>query len=127
MTEHSNVITKYRIYYGTSEDVLEQNVETNSAVTSWYIPNLQNGIRYYFAVTAVDNKGFESEERSLVVNGIPKEKDSLVRAVASNTKVTLSWKVFGQNPARYKIKYGINTIGANSQIINTVIVNHPKP
>ena len=29
--------------------------------------------------------------------------------MASDSKVTLSWNVFGQNPARYKIKYGIES------------------
>ena len=109
VTTHSSAITKYRLYYGISETSLNQIAETNGAVTQWYIPNLTNNQKYYFAVTAIDNLGFESAEKSLIVNALPQEKNSVVRAVASDTKVTLSWQVFGQNPARYKIKYGVQS------------------
>lgn len=109
VTDHTTTIAKYRIYYGTSETDLSQIAETKGAVTNWYIPNLTNDQKYYFAVIAVDNLAFESAEKSLIVNAIPKVKNSLVRAVASDSKVTLSWQIFGQNPARYKINYGVQS------------------
>ncbi len=110
LTDHSATTTKYRIYYGEADNytALTRIAETNGAVTKWFIPNLENNKKYYFAITAIDNKGNESNEKSLIVNGTPKAKESLVRAVASDTKVTLSWQNFGQNPARYRINYGIN-------------------
>lgn len=117
ITEHTSTITKYRIYSGESENALSKITETNGAVNQWYIANLENSKRYYFAITAIDNQGFESTEKSLIVNAIPQEKESLVRAVASDTKVTLSWKSFGQNPSRYKIKYGIQSNQYTESII----------
>lgn len=107
VTDHTSAIVKYRIHYGELESSLNKTVETNGAVNKWYVPNLTNGQKYYFAVTAVDNQSYESAEKSLIVSALPKKKESLVRAVASDSKVTLSWNVFGQNPARYKIKYGV--------------------
>lgn len=109
ITGHTTAIAKYRIYYGTSETDLNQIAETKGAVTNWYIPNLTNDQKYYFTVTAVDNLALESNEKSLIVNAIPKVKNSLVRAVASDSKVTLNWQVFGQNPTRYKINYGVQS------------------
>lgn len=72
------------------------------------MPSLENNKMYYFAVTGVDNKGNESVEKSLVENAMPKEKESLVRAVASDNRITLSWKEFGRYPVKYKILYGIS-------------------
>lgn len=106
--DHTLPILKYRIYYGFTNENLDQIVETFSADANWYIPNLENNRTYYFAVTAVDSQGNESLEKSLIESVIPKEKESLVRAVATDSKVTLSWKAFGLNPVRYKIFYGIN-------------------
>lgn len=75
----------------------------------WYIPNLENGKKYYFALTAVDIQGQESLEKSLIVNAIPQELQSMLRVVPSDSRVTLSWDNFGINPVRYKINYGVES------------------
>lgn len=64
-------IDHYKIYYGPSADLLYTTAETYDSSTTWYIPNLQNGITYYFAVTAIDSEGNESLGKSIAIEGIP--------------------------------------------------------
>ena len=61
----------YRVYYGLSANQLQYAVDTWSAGTSWYVPDLKNGIEYFFAVVAVDNSGKISAHMSNIVSGVP--------------------------------------------------------
>jgi hypothetical protein len=64
-------IKNYRVYYGLSPNQLTEAVDTFTASTIWYIPNLKNGVEYYFAVIAVDEKGNISEQFSNIVSATP--------------------------------------------------------
>ncbi|NIA02541.1 MAG: hypothetical protein GWP15_04095, partial [Nitrospirae bacterium] len=66
-----NIITNYRVYYGLTPNQLTEAVDTFTASTTWYIPSLKNGVEYYFAVIAVDEKGNTSEHFSNIVSGTP--------------------------------------------------------
>lgn len=66
-------IALYRIYYGTDPANLNLIVNTQDAKTTWYIPNLQNGTKYYFQVVGVDTQGSEGDNRSDTVNASPSE------------------------------------------------------
>ncbi|MBD3360410.1 hypothetical protein GF366_01255 [Candidatus Peregrinibacteria bacterium] len=67
----TNVIPNYRVYYGLSPNQLTEAVDTFTNSTTWYIPNLKNGVEYYFAVVAVDEKGNISEHFSNIVSAVP--------------------------------------------------------
>jgi len=64
-------VNHYRVYYGLDPANMDGKVDTKSAGTTWYIPNLPNGKEYYFAVTAVDDEGLESTMMSQTVSAIP--------------------------------------------------------
>jgi Fibronectin type III domain len=66
-----NLITNYRVYYGLTPNQLTEAVDTFTNSTTWYIPNLKNGVEYYFAVIAVDEKGNISEHFSNIVSSTP--------------------------------------------------------
>jgi len=66
-----NLIKNYRVYYGKSQTQLTDVVDTFTNATTWYIPNLENGTEYFFAVVAVDEKGNVSEHYSNIVNAVP--------------------------------------------------------
>lgn len=66
-----NSIKNYRIYYGISSLELSNVVDTFTDATTWYIPNLQNDVTYYFAVTALDSLGNESAHLSEIVSATP--------------------------------------------------------
>lgn len=65
------MVKAYRVYYGSSIQQMTNMVETKDASTTWYVPGLENGKEYFFAVTALDEQGNESESRSEIVSGIP--------------------------------------------------------
>lgn len=77
---HVNPIKNYRVFYGDSPANLSTVVDTFTAGTTWYIPNLQNGMMYYFAVSAVDDKGNVSDHMSNISSAIPS-------AILSDTSV----------------------------------------
>ena len=64
-------VQKYMIYYGQDVKNLSQNVHTKDASTTWFIPNLENGKEYFFAVAAMDSDGNESVNKSEIVSAIP--------------------------------------------------------
>lgn len=64
-------IAYYRVFYGTTPTVLAHAVDTFTNAPSWYLPNLQNGVQYYFAVAAVDVEGRISETLSNVSSAVP--------------------------------------------------------
>jgi hypothetical protein len=61
----------YRVYYGLSPNQLTEAVDTFTASTTWYLPNLKNEVEYYFAVIAVDSAGNVSELFSNIVSTVP--------------------------------------------------------
>lgn len=64
-------VKNYRVYYGVDLKNLDKKVDTKDASTTWYIPVLENGKEYFFAVTALDGEGNESMNKSEIVSGIP--------------------------------------------------------
>lgn len=64
-------VQNYKVYYGQSLQTMTQVALTKDASTTWYIPNLENGKEYFFAVSAVDDESNESSAKSEIVSGIP--------------------------------------------------------
>lgn len=64
-------IVQYRIYYGTDPTHPNLVANTKDSKTSWYIPNLQNGMKYYFQVVGIDANGNEGDNLSDTVNSTP--------------------------------------------------------
>jgi hypothetical protein len=70
-TDSETFVKHYRVYYSNDPRNLNHYVDTKDASTTWYIPNLENGKEYYFAVSAFDSEEMESGALSEVVSGIP--------------------------------------------------------
>jgi len=75
-TDEDGIITGYKVYFGTSsvqkeDDSYDDEISVPGR-TSVVLKNLENGTKYYFAVTAVDDEGNESEtysaETSVLLN-----------------------------------------------------------
>ena|SRR3990172_2357103 len=60
----------YKIYYGTAPRTYGNPIDVRNTTTST-VPDLQKGVRYYFAVTAYDTSGNESGYSSEVSKAIP--------------------------------------------------------
>ena len=67
-------INKYRIRFGESADLLNQENITPDNRTRWYVDNLEPGMKYYFQVFAIDSDG-EDGASSRVVEGSPIGRD----------------------------------------------------
>ncbi|MEK7673330.1 MAG: Ig-like domain-containing protein [Patescibacteria group bacterium] len=80
-------IHHFRVYYGTAPNNLNQAVDTFTNATTWYIPNLNNGQEYFFAVAAVDNSKNIGEQLSEILNATPGVKAgvAVVKEVVSPT------------------------------------------
>lgn len=66
-----NPVQFYRVYYGLSANQLSFAVDTWAATTTWYVPDLKNGVEYFFAIAAVDNAGNISAHLSNIVAAVP--------------------------------------------------------
>jgi fibronectin type 3 domain-containing protein len=53
-------VTGYRVYYGTTSRTYGSGLNASS-MTTYIVPNLTVGRTYYFAVTAYDAAGNESD------------------------------------------------------------------
>ncbi|MFA5830077.1 MAG: Ig-like domain-containing protein [Candidatus Gracilibacteria bacterium] len=71
LTAPNTVIKHYRVYFGNNASDLKDYADTKDTSTTWYVPNLDNGKQYYFAVTAFDEAGNETSMKSDFVTGIP--------------------------------------------------------
>ena len=74
--EDDGFVTGYRVYYGTSSvldenDTYEDDTYTNSTDTEFVLEGLINGVEYYFSVTAIDDDQLESINYSNEVSGTP--------------------------------------------------------
>jgi fibronectin type 3 domain-containing protein len=67
-------VVAYRVYWGTSPRSYQQGRGSGvqaGATTTYVIGNLQSGRTYYFAATAVDAAGNESDYSSEASKAIP--------------------------------------------------------
>lgn len=66
----TNVIANYNVYYGVASATYINTVSsgTNTTVT---ISNLVHGVTYYFAATAVDTSGLESDFSNEISWAVP--------------------------------------------------------
>ena len=73
--DHEREIQKYRVYYGTTLDNLENTVDTLTSSPQWELRELTNDTQYFIAVKAVDSQGLESEEMSVTIAATPVAPD----------------------------------------------------
>lgn len=86
ITTHNSAISTYHIYYGTDMNALNKVVKTTK--TPVKLTGLSNGTQYFFAVTAVDAKGVESEQKSQLVAITP--QSSMPVSVGGNEDQNLN-------------------------------------
>jgi len=60
----------YKIYYGTASRSYGPPADAGN-VTTYVVKDLQPGVRYYFAATAYNTDGYESDFSNEVTWGVP--------------------------------------------------------
>lgn len=83
-----NDLAGYKVYRGTSSRNYDFSVVVNAPDTSIIITGLVDGVTYYFAVTAFDKVGNESEMSSEATITIP-VPDINPPAIPKNFNITL--------------------------------------
>ncbi len=110
-------LASYRVYWGTQSGRYP-NVISGITTTSQPVTALTNGIRYYFAVSAVDTSGNESQlsiEQSAVPSGpvidtIPPNPPVNLVAQAGDRAIRLTWSVnLEPDLGGYKVYYGTSS------------------
>ncbi len=133
-------LSGYKVYYGNSSRNYTVVIDVGN-VTSYTIDNLQEGLTYYFAVTAYDFSGNESafsEEVSISLTGgnsdtNPPELISVVVMGETQLDVIFSEpveKASAENPANYSINNGVTVLGAildqDTTTVHLLTTKHQK-
>lgn len=113
-------VKKYTVYIGYEKNELYPIKTTNK--TSTDIVGLQNGTDYFIAVAAISEDGTEGS-KSDAEKGTPESlhgtaSKSPLRAMAGDSKVTLSWDAFS-GAENYKILFGIKSNVYEGSILST--------
>lgn len=119
-------VKNYKIFYGVSPTDLSSSVDTAGNVKTWYVPNLQNGVTYYFGIVAVDQSGNFGTGGTLAV-GTPQDPaaikgglpaaDTLISsdAVRGETGPEILW-LFPLSFAAYRgIRRGARKLGRGAK------------
>ena len=108
----NGVIKKYRIWFGKDTEVRNGSLEVMGTETTAFVPDLENGVKYFFAVSSLNEKGIESE-LSLPVSATPAPpvvQTPQLMAVPGETLVSLSWDHLVQATVpRYRVEYGVES------------------
>jgi hypothetical protein len=81
----------YRVYFGTSSGIYSKNIDAGNIAT-YRINNLTDGLTYFFAVTAYDSDGNESEYSNEVFKRIqPRIDASFNFGSSADIPVTGDW------------------------------------
>jgi len=130
-------LSGYNIYYDTQSVGSGSQVVNAGNVTSFTINELQEGVRYYFRVTAYDYSGNESgfsDEVSLVISGGSQNLPELVDAEPNGpTQINLTFsepldRTSAENPQNYSISNGVQVLAAvlddNETVVHLLTTTH---
>lgn len=103
----------YKLYYGTSPENYSDFIDILASTTKMVF-DLENGIEYWFAVTAYYNTGAESEYSESVSSGIladsiPPSVVSGLSAIAGDSEVDLTWDKNTDDTVSYNVYYGTSS------------------
>ena len=102
----STNIANYKLYYGTNSHSYLWTLSTASA-TQAVIANLAPETTYYFAVTAADDLGLESDYSAEIAFTVPVSKPALSMS-RSGTKTVLRWQT---NHAGFTLQWSSSPTG----------------
>ncbi len=116
----------YKVYYGTESNNYSENIDVGN-VTNYTVSNLSDGTTYYFAVTAYDTSGNESDYSNEVSKTIIPEKPADISVIPTshyfgsvnvgNTSVTQIFTITNKGITDLLVS-SIEVIGVNSDMFS---------
>jgi len=104
---YSKKINNYKIYFGKDINNLNKSITTTNNNPNFIIKDLESNTKYYFAITAIDEEGIESLSQSSITTATTKVVIIPLKAISSDSQVTLNWNSFPNiNAQKYRIYYG---------------------
>jgi hypothetical protein len=131
----TNVIANYNVYYGVGSATYT-NVAAAGANTTVSISNLVEGATYYFAATAVDTSGLESDYSTEVSTLIPiklTNQPPTLNALANVTinegagQQTVNLSGINSGAANESQTLTVTAASSNTGLIPTPAVNYTSP
>jgi hypothetical protein len=136
-----SIIAGYNIYYGGASGAYTSSADAGANLTA-EVDGLTPGLTYYFAVTAYDTNGFESEFSDEITNRLPVLPwiiaPPLTQTNIAGTSVTLAVSADGDPPLSFQWVNGLAPIsGATASLLSwpqigdynagnyTVVVSNP--
>lgn len=105
----SPTVVGYRIHFGGASRNYTNSVTVGS-VTSSTIPNLRSGGTYYFATTARDVNGLESEPSNEVVYTVPAGTGGANLRLSRGASGQVVLTVTGNSGSTHELQYSTNLI-----------------
>ncbi len=110
----------YKLYYGTSSRSYQQNMDVGN-LTQYTLTGLQDGVTYYFAVTAYDTEGNESGYSNEVSarNNLPPQASASSSPGSGHAPLTVSFQGNGTDQDGTIVSYSWDFgDGASSNLQN---------
>ncbi len=118
----------YRIYYGVSSGNYTQSIDVGN-VTTYQVTGLTDGVTYYFAVTAYDISGNESDYSNEVYKTIttpdttPPQISGVYAGNITHNSVTINWTT--DEASDSQVEYGLDqSYGSTTTLDTTLVTTH---
>lgn len=118
-------LSGYNLYYGMTSGNYSEKIDVGDALT-YQVNNLSTGVTYYFATTAYDTSGNESEYSSEISKtfALPDTTQPVISGVGAinltSGSVTIEWTTDEASDTR--IEYGISESYGNTTGVNAAMV-----
>lgn len=119
----TSTLAGYKIKFGTTSGSYAQSVAVGN-VTSYTLPNLTDGARYYFVVVGVDANSVEGMP-SAEVSGVVLSSASIAVGSVTTSSAVVTWTT--TKPGSSQVEYGTTTsYGSTTPLDSTLVANHSQ-
>src|SRR5436190_2253051 len=117
----------YKVYYGSASGTYTANIDVGN-ITTYTVTGLQDGLLYFFAVTAyvaaAPESGFSNEVSTTVVS-VPDTTAPIVSAVSIPVKAfsgaTIIWTT--NEASNSQVDYGLTTAYGSASSLDTALIS----
>src|SRR2546425_1167378 len=113
----------YKVYYGNASGIYQTPIDVDN-VTTYTVTGLQDGLTYFFAVTAYNTSdsesGFSNEVSTTLADTIPPVISAVAVPVITFSGATIIWTT--NEGSNSQVDYGLTTAYGTSSPLDTALV-----